>query len=79
MCRHIGLHGDLNSNQFAALIKKHCPEIKKYGEFSAQGARLLEESLDNLFNLMDTERDGIVDQEEMEDGLREMFPPSEHD
>ena len=79
MCRHIGLHGDLNSNQFAALIKKHCPEIKKYGEFSAQGARLLEESLDNLFNLMDTERDGVVDQEEMEDGLREMFPPSGQD
>ena len=79
MCRHIGLHGDLNSNQFAALIKKHCPEIKKYGEFSAQGARLLEESLDNLFNLMDTERDGVVDQEEMEDGLRKMFPSSGQD
>ena len=40
---------------------------------------MLEESLDNLFNLMDTERDGVVDQEEIEDGLREMFPPSAQD
>ena len=79
LVRHISLHGDLNNQQFAALFKKHFAEIKKYGEFSAEGARLLEESLDTLFNLMDTERDGVVDEEEIEAGLREMFPPSAQD
>ena len=28
---------------------------------------------------MDTERDNLIDQDEMEAGLREMFPPSAQD
>ena len=34
---------------------------------------MLEESLDCLFNLMDADRDGFVDEEELVTGLRQMF------
>ena len=71
--RHIQLHGDLNSQQFAALFKRQFPEITKYSNFSAEGQHLVDDSLDCLFNLMDEDRDGYVDEEELVSGVRQMF------
>ena len=34
---------------------------------------MLEDSLDCLFNLMDSDRDGFVDEEELVTGIRQMF------
>lgn len=77
LVRHIQLHGDLNASQFAALFKRQFPEITKYSNFSAEGQRLLDDALDCLFNLMDTDRDGFVDEEELVTGIRQMFSANE--
>lgn len=73
LVRHIQLHGDLNNHQFGNLFKRQFPEITKYANFSAEGQRLLEDALDCLFNLMDVDRDGYVDEEELVSGIRQMF------
>ena len=70
LVRHIELHGDLNGTQFANLFKRQFPEITKYSNFSAEGRRLLDDALDCLFNLMDTDKDGFVDEEELVSGVR---------
>ena len=67
------MHGDLNALQFANLFKKQFPEITKYSSFSSEGQRLLDDALDCLFNLMDGDRDGYVDEEELVTGIRHMF------
>ena len=73
LVRHIQLHGDLNSQQFCNLFKRQFPEINKYSNFSSEGSRLLDDALDCLFNLMDCDRDGFVDEEELVTGIRQMF------
>ena len=73
LVRHIQLHGDLNASQFATLFKRQFPEITKYSNFSPEGQRLLDDALDCLFNLMDGDRDGYVDEEELVTGIRQMF------
>ena len=73
LVRHIQLHGDLNITQFGNLFKRQFPEICKYANFSTEGQHLLDDSLDCLFNLMDSDRDGFVDEEELVTGIRQMF------
>lgn len=73
--KHIQLHGDLNAQQFANLFKRQFPEISKYASFSTEGQRLLDDALDCLFNTMDVDRDGLVDEEELVSGIRSMFAP----
>ena len=41
-----------------------------------EGQRLLDDALDCLFNLMDGDRDGLVDEEELVSGIRSMFSPA---
>jgi len=62
---------------FANLFKRQFPEITKYSNFSHEGQQLLDDALQCLFNLMDTDRDGFVDEEELVSGIRHMFQPDE--
>ena len=55
------------------MFKRQFPEICKYANFSPEGQHLLDDALDCLFNLMDTDRDGFVDEEELVSGIRQMF------
>ena len=75
MMRNISLHGDLNLNNYKTLFIRQFPEINKYAQFSQEGKNLLDEALECLFNLMDTDRDGYVDQQEMLTGLKNLFAP----
>ena len=56
------------------MFKRQFPEITKYANFSSEGQKLTDDALECLFNLMDADRDGFVDEEELVSGLRQMFP-----
>ena len=55
------------------MFKRQFPEINKYAKFSSEGQKLTDDALECLFNLMDVDRDGYVDEEELVTGLRQMF------
>ena len=75
MTKTITMHGDLNLTNFKNLFVRQFPEINKYAQFSKEGANLLDEALECLFNLMDEDRDGYVDQDELMAGLKSLFGP----
>ena len=52
------------------MFKRQFPEINKYAKFSSEGQKLTDDALECLFNLMDVDRDGYVDEEELVTGLR---------
>lgn len=60
---------DFSLIQFKTLFCKYFPEINKVADFER-----LDQTLECLFMLMDEDRDGWVDIDEFERGLKNLFP-----
>ena len=70
----VELHGDLTLPKFRSLMQRQFPQLTKMINFSDEGKRVTTDALDLFFNLMDTDRDGYVDVDDLEVGLKKVFP-----
>jgi Ca2+-binding EF-hand superfamily protein len=67
------IHSQLNQTTFRQMLIKTFPEIARVIT-AKDGRKHVDECMVDLFQLMDADKDGFVDQVEMGVGLKKMFP-----
>lgn len=72
--RQMEIHGQLTAVTFKQMFIKTFPETAKVITATKDGKSKVEETISSLFHLMDEDKDGLIDQNEMASGLRKMFP-----